>query len=61
MLPMQQIWLAIDARQVGGIEVHIIHLANDSAGQGISPHYSAGEQPRYDPLYDPAQTAGLAL
>lgn len=37
MLPMQQIWLAIDARQVGGIEVHIIHLANDLLARGFRP------------------------
>ncbi|CAJ1847944.1 D-inositol-3-phosphate glycosyltransferase [Aeromonas jandaei] len=37
MLPMHQIWLAIDARQVGGIEVHIIHLANDLLARGFNP------------------------
>ncbi|WP_447757320.1 glycosyltransferase family 4 protein [Aeromonas veronii] len=37
MLPMQQIWLTIDARQVGGIEVHIIHLANDLLARGFRP------------------------
>lgn len=36
MIPREQVWLAIDARQVGGIEVHIIHLAHDLRGRGIT-------------------------
>ncbi|MBR7628971.1 MAG: glycosyltransferase family 4 protein [Aeromonas popoffii] len=35
MLPTQQVWLAIDARQVGGIEVHITHLASDLLARGL--------------------------
>ena len=35
MLPTHQIWLAIDARQVGGIEVHITHLASDLLARGL--------------------------
>lgn len=37
MLPTQPIWLAIDARQVGGIEVHITHLARDLLSRGLNP------------------------
>lgn len=36
MLPTQPIWLAIDARQVGGIEVHITHLAHDLLSRGLN-------------------------
>lgn len=35
MLPTHQVWLAIDARQVGGIEVHITHLASDLLARGL--------------------------
>ena len=37
MLPTHHIWLAIDARLVGGIEVHIVHLANDLLARGLRP------------------------
>lgn len=36
MLPTHQVWLAIDARQVGGIEIHITHLARDLLTRGLN-------------------------
>ena len=36
MLPTHQVWLAIDARQVGGIEIHITHLARDLLARGLN-------------------------
>lgn len=35
MLPTDRVWLAIDARQVGGIEIHITHLARDLRARGV--------------------------
>ncbi|PJG60780.1 glycosyltransferase family 4 protein [Aeromonas cavernicola] len=37
MLSTHEIWLAIDARDVGGIEVHVTHLARELIAKGLKP------------------------
>lgn len=61
MLPTHQVWLAIDARQVGGIEIHITHLARDLLARGLNTTIVLVADHGMTPLCHSAEATGAAI